>query len=169
MPEEKFKQIVRLANSDLDGNKSVIRALRKINGISFMMSNAICIAILIDDNKKAGDLTQVEIKKIEDVIANPMKYNIPDWLLNRRKDFETGQNIHLTGSQLKLVKEFDIKRMRRTKSYKGMRHSYGLPVRGQRTKGHFRTGRTIGVQKKKLKAAMAAGAKGKKSKDEVKK
>jgi len=166
MPEEKFKHLVRVVNTDLDGNKLVNRALRKIKGVSYMMSNAICNVALIDDNKKTGDLNQEEVKKIEDIIANPIKYNIPDWLVNRRKDSETGQDIHLTSSQLKLIKEFDIKKMRRIKSYRGMRHSYGLPVRGQRTKGHFRKGRAVGVQKKKIKAAAKSKKAGQeKSKD----
>jgi small subunit ribosomal protein S13 len=47
-----------------------------------------------------------------------------------------------------MVKEFDIKRMKQIKSYKGMRHSLKQPVRGQRTRSHFRTtGVAVGVKK----------------------
>ncbi|MFH0936484.1 MAG: 30S ribosomal protein S13 [Candidatus Woesearchaeota archaeon] len=75
--------------------------------------------------------------------------SIPSWLKNRRKDYETGQDEHITGTDLKFKKDTDIKRMRKIKTYRGMRHSYGLPVRGQRTKGHFRHGATVGVKKAK--------------------
>ena len=46
--------------------------------------------------------------------------------------------------------------MKKIKSYKGMRHAYGLPVRGQRTRGNFRKGVTVGVMKKAAKIAQAA-------------
>jgi len=57
---------------------------------------------------------------------------------------------------LKLRKEFDIKRLKKVKSYRGMRHAFGLPVRGQRTRSHFRKGRSVGVQKKKVKPQKGA-------------
>lgn len=144
---DKVKIIIRVAETDLDGNKDIYNALRKIKGVSFMFSNAICNILEIDRKRKAGTLTEKEVKDVEDIIQNP---KIPEWLLNRRKDYDTGNNLHLTGSKLKLRKEFDIKRLKKIKSYKGMRHAYGLPVRGQKTKGHFRKGRSVGVQKKKI-------------------
>ncbi len=47
-------------------------------------------------------------------------------------------------------KEFDVKRMKQIRSYKGVRHSLKQPVRGQRTRSHFRTtGVAVGVKKPK--------------------
>ena len=146
---DNVKVIIRVANTDLDGNKDIYNALRKIKGVSFMLSNVICNSLDIDRQKKAGTLSEKEIKEIENLISNPKK--IPSWLLNRRKDYETGDDLHLIGSKLKLRKEFDIKRLKKIKSYRGMRHAYGLPVRGQKTRSHFRKGRSVGVQKKKIK------------------
>ena len=76
--------------------------------------------------------------------------DVPIYLINRRNDFETGENKHLTTSDLDLKKEFDIKRLRKIKSYKGIRHAAKLPVRGQRTKSHFRKnrGKSGGIKKK---------------------
>jgi len=74
-------------------------------------------------------------------------------LFNRRRDFDTGEDLHLIASDLKLRKEFDIKNLKEIKSYRGMRHAFGLPVRGQRTKGHFRKGAAVGVRRKGLKLA----------------
>ena len=47
------------------------------------------------------------------------------------------------------ITEIDIKKMIKMKSYKGTRHTSGLPVRGQRTRSHFRkSGVAMGVKKK---------------------
>ncbi len=122
--------------------------LTKIKGISWSFSNAICKALNINKNRKISTLKEEEIKKILDFIKNP---DLPEWLLNRRKDLETGLNQHLITTDLDLKREFDIRRMKKIKSYKGIRHALGLPVRGQRTKAHFRKGRAIGVSRAKVK------------------
>ena len=74
-------------------------------------------------------------------------------MVNRRKDIETGEDRHLVGVDLKFMQEQDIKRMIKIKSYKGVRHMFGLPVRGQRTRSSFRGGRTVGVIRKKMMPA----------------
>lgn len=146
------KQIVRLVDVDVKGEKPIFYAISQVRGISFNMAHAICNALRIDKFKKIGDYTDAEIKKIQEALKNP---DVPVWMFNRRKDYETGKDIHLLSSDLKLNTEFDIKRMRKIKCYKGVRHSLGLPVRGQRTRAHFRGGRSIGVTKKKLAARAA--------------
>lgn len=151
-----MKQIVRIINADIPGNKQIYTALRYITGVSYSFSNAVLIVLDIDKHKKVGDLTDEEIKKIEDAIKNPQKYNIPFYLYNRKKDPETGENKHIITSALKLQTEIDIKKLKRIKSYRGIRHALGLPTRGQKTKGHFRHGRTIGVSKKKMAPAKKA-------------
>jgi small subunit ribosomal protein S13 len=120
--------------------------LATIKGISWAMSNAICKNLKLDKNKKIGSLTPEEIKKISDFVKKP---ELPRYLLNRRNDFETGADSHLTGSELELKHEFDIKRLKKIKSYKGGRHMVGLPVRGQRTRSHFRRNRRKGAGIKK--------------------
>jgi small subunit ribosomal protein S13 len=147
--EQKLKQIVRIRSADIEGNKSVLNALRKVKGISHSLSNAICNALNIEKQKKVGLLTDEELKKIEEAIKEPSKFNIPFWMFNRQKDYDTNQDLHLTHIDLKLRTDFDIKRLRKIKSYRGMRHAMGLPVRGQRTKAHFRKGKAVGVTKKK--------------------
>ncbi len=150
---ENIKQLVRILNVDIDGSKRVYYGLRKIKGVSYSLSGAVCNSLGIDRDRKVGSLNEEELKKIGDVIKNPKNYNIPEWMLNRRKDFDSGDDLHLVSSDLMLRKEFDIKRLKRIKSYRGMRHQAGLPVRGQRTRSHFRKGKTVGVSKKKIKAA----------------
>ncbi len=151
-----MKELVRIANADIPGKKDIYHALQRINGVSFSFSNAVCNALNIDRKRKIGDIPDQELKQLEDFIKHPT--TLPAFLLNRRKDLETGKNIHLIGTDLKLQKEFDIRLMKKVKSYKGMRHAYGLPVRGQRTRGNFRKGVTVGVMKKAAKIAQAKAA-----------
>ncbi len=146
-----FKHIIRLANADLNGNKKVITSLQAIKGVSFMMANAICKVAGVDPNKKAGVLTDEEVMKLESILKEPIKFGIPEWMFNRRKDVETGATEHLVGVDLQVRLEEDLRRMKMMKSYKGIRHMFHLPVRGQRTKSNFRRGKgkVMGVTKKK--------------------
>ena len=141
-----FNHVIRVANTDIDGNKQIAKSLRKVKGINFMFSNAICSLNKIDKNKKAGDLTVEEVKKINDFIKSP---ELPDWMLNRRKDPETGENKHVVASDVKFFRDNDIKQLKKIKCYKGVRHMFGLPVRGQRTKSNFRRNRKKGSGIKK--------------------
>lgn len=148
MAEEKIRQMIRLFNTDILGDEPLVNALRRIKGIGFSFSSAICNTLSLDRQRKIGSLSDAEIKKLEEVIKNPTKYDIPPWMLNRQKDYDTGENMHIVEADLKFKKEFDIKYMKKIKCYKGVRHSQGLPVRGQRTKAHFRHGKSVGVRKK---------------------
>ncbi len=135
-------RIVRIMSRDIEGNASVYAGLTKIKGISWAFSNAICKKLHIDKNRKIGSLSEEDIKKISEFVKNP---ELPEYILNRRKDFESGEDNHLTGTVLELRKDFDIKRLKKIKSYRGVRHSAGLPLRGQRTKSNFRRERKKGA------------------------
>ena len=144
-------RVVRLLSTDIEGKLLVYSGLTKIKGISWGMSNAICKALKLDKKKKIGALTDDDLKKISDFVKNP---KIPGHLVNRRADFETGENKHLVGSDLDLRKEFDIKRLKKIFSYRGIRHTSKLPLRGQRTRSNFRKNRNrgVGIKKKGKKA-----------------
>ena len=157
---DNIKGILRIANSDINGSKTIYQGLTKIKGISFMFSNAICNNLNLDKYRKIGTLNEQEVKAIESLIKDPS--SLPKWLLNRRKDYDTGKDLHLTSAQLNLSKEFDIKRLKKLKSYRGIRHALGQPVRGQRTRSHFRTGISVGVQRKAALTAQKAAEKEKK-------
>ena len=96
------------------------------------------------------ELDKTEIEKITEFLNDP---KLPAFLVNRRKDFETGKDSHLITSTLDMKKEFDIRRLKKIRSYRGLRHAFGHPTRGQRTKSHFRAigkKKAVGVQKKKV-------------------
>jgi len=141
------ERIVRILSKDIEGNERIYLGLTKIKGVSWSLSNATCIILNIPKNKKIGELTDNEISKISEFLKNP---KVPNFILNRRMDLESGEDKHLIGVDLELKGEFDIKRLKKIKSYRGLRHLLGLPSRGQRTKGNFRKNRRkgAGIQKK---------------------
>ena len=146
-----FRHIVRLANTDLPGDKNISVALTRVKGVNYMYANMICHFANIEKDKKTGKLSNDQIDKLDDVLRNPDNYEIPDWMKNRRKDYVTGEDKHLLGGDLTFVQNNDLKRMKKMKSYKGYRHAWGLPVRGQRTKSNFRRnkGKAVGVKRRK--------------------
>lgn len=143
------KELVRILGKDISGNKKLLSGLTKIKGINWAFSNAICKKIGVNKNKRIAELNEKEIEMIEAFIKNP---ELPSFLLNRRKDFEKGNSEQLCGSDLSLKNEFDIKRIKKIRSYRGSRHMARLPVRGQRTKSNFRPNRrkkgSSGIKKK---------------------
>ncbi len=156
MPEDQkdFRHIVRVANVDLDGNKPILSALRKIKGVSFMFANMILSFTGIPKSKKTGTLTDKESEKLSEVLHNPQKFGAPIWMLNRRNDYEEGIDKHILGPDVKFTLENDLKRLKKIKSNRGLRHQWGLPVRGQRTGSNFRKnkGNAMGVKRKKAAA-----------------
>lgn len=143
-------RVVRILSKDIEGRTKIYPGLTKIKGISWSFSNAVCKVLGINKNKKIGELSPEEIKKVEAFVKNP---DVPKYLVNRRADLETGEDKHLQGTDLELRKDFDIKRLKQIRSYRGLRHSVGLPSRGQRTKSNFRRNRKkgSGIKKKTVK------------------
>jgi len=147
MPEE-FRHIIRVAGTDLDGTQKVAYALMNINGVGIRLANVIIKKAGINPETRLGFLSEAEVKKIEDVIEKPEKYGVSGWLLDRQKDRETGKDIHIIGSDLVLQTKTDIDQLKKIRSWLGFRHSYGLKVRGQRTRTTGRKGKAMGVKKK---------------------
>jgi len=156
---DEFRHRLRIIGTDVDGTLKTSYALAKIKGISLNLANAILQKTGTSPQKRVGYLTEAEIEKIEDVIKDPAKNGIPSWLLNRRKELETGKDTHLISADLVLKTKMDIEKMKEIKSWRGYRHAYGLKVRGQRTKTTGRAGKALGVKKKTLMQRAAAETK----------
>ena len=144
-----FKYIIRIANSDVSGEERLANALTSIRGIGPRISNAIVQKLKLDPNKLAGKLDDKNVVDIENAIMNLNDY-VPDWLLNRQKDYDTGEDIHPVSVELKMTHDEDLNRMKKVKSYKGIRHASGHKVRGQRTYSNGRKGLALGVSRKKV-------------------
>jgi len=155
--QDDFRHFIRIANTDLDGNLSIKISLTKVKGVSFQFAHIVCSVLKIDPAQKTGYLDDQTAKRIEELLKDPVKFNIPNWVFNRRKDYQTGDDQHLLTSDLDLTKENDIKRMKMIKSYKGSRHAKGLPVRGQKTKSNFRRNKGKGSLGVKRKAGAKSG------------
>jgi small subunit ribosomal protein S13 len=146
-----FRHILRITGTDIDGTLKMPYALKRIKGVNLTLANAILEKAGINPDKRAGFLTESELERIEQIINDPKKSELPSWLLNRRKDLETGKDLHIIRADLDLRTKTDIKQMKEIKSWRGYRHAYGLKVRGQRTRTTGRKGKAVGVKVKKLK------------------
>jgi small subunit ribosomal protein S13 len=143
-----FNYIIRLADSDVDGLTRIGMALTSVKGVGVRTALSICDIAGVDKSKLAGHLTDEEQDGIREAIeAYPTK--VPLWMLNRQRDLETGDELHLFSMDVTMTQDDDIARLRATKAYRGLRHAAGKKVRGQRTRANGRTGLTLGVQRKK--------------------
>ena len=145
---EEFQHILRITGTDVDGTQKTAYALTKIKGVSLNLANAILGKAGVNPEKRAGFLTEAEVERIEEIIKEPTKHELPSWLLNRRKDVETGKDLHLISADLFLRTKMDIDQMKDMRSWRGYRHAYGLKVRGQRTRTTGRKGKAVGVRVK---------------------
>jgi len=145
----------------------MIVGLTQIRGIGYMFANTILNVLKINPNQRIGHLSPEQVNSIESIIKNPSASNFPSWFLNRRKDVETGEDKHLLTSDIAFTVRNDIEREKTSGSWRGIRHMFGLKVRGQRTRCTGRKGGAVGVAKggkvmptREGAGAPAAGAEG---------
>jgi small subunit ribosomal protein S13 len=152
-----FKYIVRLASTDLDGFRPVMYALADIKGLGVRMGALVSDSVGVARQQRIGNLNDEQIVKLQEAL-NQLQVSAPPWMLNRQYDWETGEDRHVFGPDLLLEVRNDINRMKKIRSYKGVRHESGKKVRGQRTKSNGRKGLALGVQRGAALAAAKAAA-----------
>lgn len=152
-----FKYIVRISNTDINGEKSVVYGLTTIKGIGLHMASLIVDQSGINRFIKMGDLNDSQIEKLQQTINN-LSNNAPGWMLNHRKDYDTGKNFHFVGNDIATRLRDEINIMKKIRSYRGIRHELGLRVRGQRTSSNGRRGLALGVSKKREPAASGSSS-----------
>lgn len=145
---EDFKHIVRIADTDLDGRRNVVHALTGIKGIGLRMAKSITNRLDIPTEKKLGELDSETIKRLKKFIEEEIEA-LPSWMLNRRRDYHTGKDLHLLNKDVDFSRMLDVERMIKIRAYRGMRHARGYKVRGQRTRATGRKGATVGVIRRK--------------------
>lgn len=143
-----FNYIVRIANTDIDGEKRIIFGLTQIKGLGRRMATYVADSAGINRNIKCGNLTESQVGEINRVMEEINK-KAPAWILNHRKDIDTGDDLHLIGSEVEMRLRDDVNLLKMIRSYRGIRHELGLRVRGQRTRANNRRGLSLGVSKKK--------------------
>ncbi|MCJ2563685.1 MAG: 30S ribosomal protein S13 [Thermoplasmata archaeon] len=151
--DSEFKYIVRIMNTDLQGEKPVVVALPGVKGVGVRTAEIIVDQLELDRRARIGDLPDDKIEEIEKILKE-LPDVVPPWLLNRRKDLETGEDHHRIGPELGIGLRDDINMMRKIRCYRGIRHETGQKVRGQRTRSNGRSGLTVGVMKKAARLAM---------------
>jgi small subunit ribosomal protein S13 len=106
----------RIAGIDIPEQKKVPFALRSVYGVGPSRANEIVSQAKIDPDKRARDLTPDEINKIQRLLeAYPVE------------------------GDLRRIVTDNVAHLKRSKTYRGLRHSMGLPTRGQRTRVNSRT------------------------------
>ncbi len=143
------KVFFRKLRSQVDGSSKVEHALTQIRGVGRRFAQAVVLIANIDPNARIGVSGEKDLNNIEEIILDPLKHGMPNWMVNRKNDLREGGDRHVIGNQLDITVKRDIDRMKRIKSYKGVRHHFRLKVRGQRTKSTGRHGLVIGVVRKK--------------------
>ena len=143
-----FSYILRMADTDMDGQKTLATALTAVRGVGPRTAIQICKNTGFDPASLAGHLSAEEQEALRVAIEGYAETD-PLWMLNRQRDLETGDELHLTGQQVSLTLEDDINRLRTMKCYRGVRHASGNKVRGQRGRSNGRGGLTLGVSRKK--------------------
>ena len=124
---------MRIAGIDIPDNKRGEIALTYIYGLGRSASQKVLSEAGIDFNKKVSEWTEEESNKIRNIISTNFKIE----------------------GDLKSEQRLNIKRLLDIGCYRGLRHSKGLPVRGQKTKNNSRTRKgkrkTVANKKKAVK------------------
>jgi SSU ribosomal protein S13P len=156
-----FRYIVRVVDTDIDGRAKLLWGLASIRGIGYSTALAVTRYLGLNPEMLVGYLTDEQVARIEEVLLDLTKLGLPSWMYNRRRDVETGRDMHLIGSDLILYARRDIEREIKIGSYRGLRHKLGYKVRGQRTRTTGRLGMTVGVRKKREARGGESKGKGK--------
>ena len=148
--DEDFRYFVRIHQTDLDGTKSVERALTEMAGIGRRSARIIADNVGIGYTETLGALDD---ETIDDIIEEVTDFAAeqPAWIINHQRSYYQGEGTHEIGNDLELTRDQDINRLQMIRAYRGIRHERGQKVRGQRTKSTGRSEGTIGVNVERIK------------------
>jgi len=111
--------MARIAGVDIPKDKQIWVALQSIHGIGRAQSYKILDQAGVDAVVKSDDLTEEEVNRVREIIDRE----------------------YVVEGELRKEVNLNIKRLMEIGSYRGMRHRYNLPVRGQNTRRNARTRR----------------------------
>ena len=129
--------MARLAGINIPNEKRIEIALRYIQGIGPTLSKQVLVKAKVSPDVRVKNMTEEEINRIQKVLEE-----------------------YVIEGDLRRRVEENVKRLKAIKSYRGFRHSMGLPVRGQRTRSNARTKRgrrmTVGTIRKDIVSRIGA-------------
>jgi|SRR6056297_1034765 len=83
--QAEFTSILRIQNTNIDGNRKVAFGLSQIPGIGRRFAQAVVRVAGIDPNLRVGLLTPEQIEKVEEIFEDPVKFGIPSgWLIGKK-------------------------------------------------------------------------------------
>src|SRR5213592_2320764 len=109
--KEDFRYIVRMANTDLDGTRSVAYSLTAIPGVGIRVSEAVADLAGVPRAERLGNLSEEQTDKIEALLGY-LGQLLPPWMVNRPKDWESGLDLHLVGAEVEVRLRDDINLMK---------------------------------------------------------
>ncbi len=115
--------MARIVGVEIPNEKRIEASLRYIYGIGLTTSRKILEATNISPDKRTKDLTEAETRRLYEYIEK----NVP------------------TEGQVKQAVFQAIKRIKDIRTYRGVRHKSGLPVRGQNTRSNSKTRKGRGI------------------------
>lgn len=62
---------------------------------------------------RAGELTAAELDNLMVIVANPRQFKIPDWFLNRKKDYKDGKYSQVVSNALDMKLRDDLERLKK--------------------------------------------------------
>ncbi len=108
-------------------------ALTAIPGVGRRIANIICKKAEVDLRKRAGELTPDEIETLVNILQDPKRFQLPEWLLNRRRDKFDGKTTQCVSNQIATKLRDDLEQLKKVRVHRGLRHYWGVKVRGQHT------------------------------------
>ncbi|MEI6741571.1 MAG: 30S ribosomal protein S13 [bacterium] len=126
--------MARIAGTNIPTEKRLEVSLTYVYGVGLKTSQKILKNLSIDPNQRVKDVSESDLTKIREYIDKNLTVE----------------------ADLSRIVSGNVKRLKEIKAYRGLRHSAGLPSRGQRTKTNARTKRgrkvTVGSGRKKSAA-----------------
>merc|ERR1712216_274454 len=147
--KDNFEHILRIMSTNVNGAEKATYAFTAIPGVGRRYSDLVLKKAGIDRSKRAGELTKEEVDQAVAIIEDPLNFKFPTWFLNHQKEFVTGKDMQVTGVKMAGILRDDLERLKKMRLHRGLRHYWGLRVRGQHTKTTGRHGKTVGIAKKK--------------------
>eukprot|EP00227_Mantoniella_beaufortii_P018219 CAMPEP_0197575050 /NCGR_PEP_ID=MMETSP1326-20131121/585_1 /TAXON_ID=1155430 /ORGANISM="Genus nov. species nov., Strain RCC2288" /LENGTH=157 /DNA_ID=CAMNT_0043137747 /DNA_START=66 /DNA_END=537 /DNA_ORIENTATION=- len=121
-----FTLMLRVLNTNLNGKETVRYALTAITGVGRRLSGLMCKKAGVDVAKRAGELNEEEIAALVAVLQNPLQCEVPEWFLNRRKDWKDGKTTQVYSNTLSTKLRDDLEVLKKMRAHRGLRHYWGL-------------------------------------------
>jgi small subunit ribosomal protein S18e len=131
---DNFAHIIRLVNTNIDGQEKIMFALTRIKGLGKRFANLVCKKGEVDLSKRAGEFSVEKLEKLMEIVANAPAFKIPIWFLNNQKEYTHGTQTQASVAQIDGLMRDTIERLKKIRSNRGIRHYWGVRVRGQHTR-----------------------------------